>query len=141
MRLRSPSDTNRSGNRRLIAVVLAVAGMFGTVLGSRAAFAHAFPVREVPGPGAVLTVAPQAVVISFTESVNARFSGITVRAVHGASVDDGMSKRDRRDRHDHKVLTVRLKPPLQPGVYVVRWHALAMDGHRTAGRYEFTVSR
>ena len=138
MRLRSPSDTNRSGNRRLIAVVLAVAGMFGTVLGSRAAFAHAFPVREVPGPGAVLTVAPQAVVISFTESVNARFSGITVRAVHGASVDDGMSKRDR---HDHKVLTVRLKPPLQPGVYVVRWHALAMDGHRTAGGYKFTVSR
>lgn len=139
MWVRSISGSNGpSSPRWLIGVVLISAGAFCTVLGLRAAFAHAFPVREVPGPGAVLAAAPRAVAIAFTESVNARFSGITVQAVHGGSVDDGKSARDG---HDHKVLTVKLKQPLRPGAYVVRWHALAMDGHRTAGRYEFTVSR
>lgn len=138
MRIRSPSDTNRSGYRLRVAVILATAGAFGTIFGSPAAFAHAFPTRESPRPGAVLTVAPKAVEISFTENVNARFSGITVRAVHGGSVGDGTSERAR---HDHKVLTLRLKQPLSAGHYVVRWHALAMDGHRTTGRYEFTISR
>ena len=139
MWVRSVSGSNcPSFPRWLIGVALISAWAFGTVLGSRAAFAHAFPVREVPGPGAVLAAAPRAVVIAFTESVNARFSGITVQAVHGGSVDQGKSERDR---HDHKVLSVKLRQPLLPGVYVVRWRALAMDGHRTAGRYEFTVSR
>ena len=139
MWVRSVSGSNRPGSPRwLIGVILISAGAFGTTVGLRAAFAHAFPVREVPGPGAVLVAAPRAVVIAFTESVNARFSGITVQAAHGGSVDDG---RSERDGHDHKVLTVKLKQSLRPGVYVVRWRALAMDGHRTAGRYEFTVSR
>ena len=127
------------GSRRLAhAAILLAGGVVGTIIGPGSAFAHAFPVREMPRPGAVLAAAPPRVVMTFTEDVNARFSGITVRTSGGARADNGDPVRDRRD---HKILSVGFRQPLRPGTYVVRWHALAMDGHRTQGHYDFTVSR
>lgn len=132
-------DAGAVGSRRLAhAAILLAGGVVGTIIGPGSAFAHAFPVREIPRPGAVLAAAPPRVVIMFTEDVNARFSGITVRANGGARVDNGDPVRDRRD---HKILSVGFRHPLAPGTYVVRWHALAMDGHRTQGHYDFAVSR
>ncbi len=132
-------DPGRAGlRRRPHAAILLAGGIAGAIIGPGSAFAHAFPVREVPRPGAVLAAPPPLVVITFTEDVNARFSGITVHASGGARVDNSDPVRDRRD---HKVLSVGFRKPLRPGSYVVRWLALAMDGHRTQGHYDFTVSR
>ena len=132
-------DADRAGSRRLShAAILLAGGIVGAMIGPGKAFAHAFPVREVPRPGAVLAAAPPRVVITFTEDVNARFSGIAVQTSGGARVDNSDPVRDRRD---HKVLSIGLRRPITPGTYVVRWHALAMDGHRTQGHYDFTVSR
>ena len=132
-------DADRAGSRRLPhAAILLAGGIVGGMIGPGKAFAHAFPVREMPRPGAVLATAPPRVVITFTEDVNARFSGITVRTSGGARVDNRDPVRDRRD---HKVLSIGLRRPITPGTYVVRWHALAMDGHRTEGHYDLTVSR
>ena len=132
-------DAGRAACRRLPhAAILLVGGIVGAMIGPGNAFAHAFPVREMPRPGAVLATAPPRVVITFTEDVNARFSGITVRTSGGARVDNRDPVRDRRD---HKVLSIGVRRPITPGTYVVQWHALAMDGHRTQGHYDFTVSR
>ena len=132
-------DAGRAACRRLPhAAILLAGGIAGAIIGPGKAFAHAFPVREMPRLGAVLAAAPPQVVITFTEDVNARFSGITVRTSGGARVDNGDPVRDRRD---HKVLSIGLRRPITPGTYVVRWHALAMDGHRTQGHYDFAVSR
>ena len=133
------SDPGRAGLRRLphVAILLA-GGIAGAIIGPGRAFAHAFPVREMPRPGAVLAAAPPRVVITFTEDVNARFGGITVQTGGGARVDNRDPVRDRRD---HKVLSIGFRQPLVSGAYVVRWHALAMDGHRTEGHYDFTVAR
>ena len=132
-------DADGAGSRRLShAAILLAGGIVGAMIGPGKAFAHAFPVREMPRPGAVLATAPPRVVITFTEDVNARFSGITVQTSGGARVDNRDPVLDRRD---HKVLSIGLRRPITPGTYVVRWHALAMDGHRTQGHYDFTVSR
>ncbi|MDA8251313.1 MAG: copper resistance protein CopC [Rhodospirillales bacterium] len=132
-------NAGHAGSRSLLHVATLLAGgILGASLGPGSTFAHAFPAREMPRPGAVLAAAPPRVVIMFTEDVNARFSGITVRTSSGARVDNGDPVRDRRD---HKVLSVGFRQPLAPGTYVVRWHALAMDGHRTQGHYDFAVSR
>ena len=103
--------------------------------GTGTALAHAFPVKESPAANAMLKAPPARVSITFTEAVNKHFSGIIVRAASGKRADNGHVVRNP---HDDKVLSVGLKQPLAPGVYTVIWHALAMDGHRTHGRYRFT---
>lgn len=118
----------------LIAAIILIAG---TAAGTGTASAHAFPVRETPPPGAVLKTAPTAVVIAFTEAVNAHFSGISVKGPFGMRVDDGQTVRDPRN---HKVLSVGIDVRLKAGKYRVTWHALATDGHRTQGSYDFVVA-
>lgn len=104
--------------------------------GTGTALAHAFPAKESPAANAVIRTSPARVSITFTEGVNKHFSGITVQAASGKRVDSGHAVRDP---HDIKTLSVGFKqPPLAPGAYAVIWHALAMDGHRTHGRYRFT---
>ncbi len=66
-----------------------------------------------------------------------RFSGIEVTAPGGARVDAGAAHlAGSDDRH----LAVGLGP-LQPGTYTVRWHATAVDTHRTEGSFRFTLAR
>ncbi len=107
------------------------------IAGTGTALAHAFPVREIPPAGAVLKTAPASVVIVLSEAVNAHFSGISVTTARGERVDDGHSAR-RPD--DDKLLSVRIEGPLKAGKYTVAWHALAADGHRTQGSYDFVVA-
>ena len=103
------------------------------------ASAHAYPVQETPEAGAVLAAAPRMVSITFTEGVNAHFSGIIVTNKTGQRVDDGDVVRDK---NNHEILSVGIKQGgLPAGVYKVIWHALSSDGHRTKGSYEFTESK
>jgi hypothetical protein len=104
---------------------------------SCAAFAHAIPRTEEPPPGATVAVAPASVTITFSESVDPRFSRIVVENAAAQRVDDG---RDTLDPHNKKRLRVGLKQPVAPGSYTVIWYALSTDGHRTEGRYRFSVT-
>jgi len=100
------------------------------------AFAHAVPQTEEPPAGAAVAVAPAGITITFTESIDPRFSGIDVENARGQRVDDG---HDTLDPDNKKRLRVGLKRPIAPGSYTVIWHALSTDGHRTEGRYRFSV--
>ncbi len=104
---------------------------------SSVAFAHAVPRTEEPPAGATVAVAPAGVTITFSESVDPRFSGIVVENAAAQRVDDG---RNTLDPDNKKRLRVGLRQPVAPGSYTVIWHALSTDGHRTQGRYRFSVT-
>jgi len=99
-----------------------------------AAQAHAFLKAATPAVGSTVPTAPTAVTIDFTESVEPRFSSITVQDAQGKRVD-------RNDVHvagGATHLAVGLEP-LPPGTYKVTWHATATDTHKTEGSFTFTV--
>ncbi len=106
--------------------------------GSDLARAHALPKTEDPSPGATVTAAPTAVLMTFTETIEPRFSGIIVENANGQRVDDGDNKSEPSDTTR---LSVALKRPLATGTYTVIWHVVSSDGHRTQGNYSFTVAR
>jgi methionine-rich copper-binding protein CopC len=120
--------------------ILAVIALAFTILAIKtgAALAHAYPVHENPPANAVLKASPQIVSITFTEGVNAHFSGIIVTAANGRHVDNGIVVRDPKN---HEMLSVGIENPLVAGVYKVIWHALSEDGHRTQGSYQFSEAQ
>ena len=40
---------------------------------------------------------------------------------------------------DRKTIIGKVTGPLPPGVYQVKWHNVAADGHHMEGTYSFTV--
>ncbi len=96
--------------------------------------AHAFLLKSAPAVGAAVT-APSTVRLEFSEGLELAFSGIDVTNGTGALV---AAKNVRFNGADHKVLLADL-PPLLPGTYRVKWHAVSVDTHRTEGDFSFTV--
>lgn len=106
-----------------------------TMAGCELAYAHAYPTHRVPDADAAVTPAPKNVAIDFDDGIEPAFSSITVTDAQGKTVTNGKAAVDpSNDKH----LSVALDP-LTPGVYTVAWVAVAADGHRTQGRYTFTV--
>lgn len=98
-------------------------------------FAHAMPTRQEPAAGATVNVAPHKIAIDFDDSLEPTFSSINVTDAQGKSVVSGKSAVDA-DNPKH--MSVALGT-LTPGKYTVAWVAVASDGHRTQGRYTFSV--
>jgi methionine-rich copper-binding protein CopC len=96
--------------------------------------AHAHPKSEVPVDGAIVAAPPE-VRIGFDDALEPAFSTITVSDAQGHSVT---STKAELDAASNKVLHLNL-PTLVPGVYLVKWVAVSIDGHRTSGMYHFTV--
>ena len=116
-------------------VAIAVVGVaFGA--NSSGASAHAQYVRSEPGADAVLAQSPFEVIIVLTESIEIGYSEIQL-------VDSTGARQDNADTHIHygpDSPGVTLKPNLANGTYTVVWRVLsAVDGHRTAGTFAFTV--
>jgi len=128
-RLRSPALA-------ALALGLACAATCGT------AHAHARLERSTPAAGAVLTVPPVAVELSFNELLDDEFNDITVfRAKPDGTPADGSSFATAKptvDEADRTRLTTALAP-LSPGAYVVQWRVLSRDGHSARGRVLFRV--
>lgn len=99
------------------------------------ASAHAFLKSAEPAVGSTLREPPHQVVIAFTETLEPRFSSITVQDASGQRVDAG----DPHAQEDAAHLAVGLKL-LPPGTYTVIWHATSTDTHKTQGRFGFTVA-
>lgn len=104
------------------------------LLAPGAARAHAMLGRASPAPGSTVKPAPNEVVLSFSEKLEPRFSGIEVRDAKGASVQAGKAHGGGSAAE----LRVALKP-LPPGTYKVIWRVLSVDTHRTNGSFTFRV--
>ncbi len=102
-----------------------------------AAWAHAFLDHAVPGVGATVSASPSELELSFTEGVVPAFSGVQIAAVGGGAIPVGKATAEQGRPN---VLRVRLGHALKPGVYLVSWHVVSVDTHRTSGTYKFTVA-
>lgn len=102
-----------------------------------AAFAHAFLDKAIPGVGTTVVLSPSELKLTFTQKIVPAFSGVRIAAIGGKRIP---SDKAVVDHANPKVLHVRLLHPLRPGAYVVTWHVVSVDTHRTSGHYRFTVS-
>ncbi|MBE3598374.1 MAG: copper resistance protein CopC [Limnochordaceae bacterium] len=157
------------GTRRAAGIVIArFVVTFAAVLGMAVlAGAHSALKSSKPADGARLEEMPQAVELTFTEPVETALSVFKVYPVPAppdALADlerlNGMAaelvsqvlsrKGDEAQRADAGLgtkaspsasVTIRLKPGLKPGAYVVMWRVLSVDTHPTQGFVVFVYER
>ncbi|MDO8530840.1 MAG: FixH family protein [Dehalococcoidia bacterium] len=117
------------GMALLVTVALALAG-------ARPALAHAELVDSNPAANAVLPVAPERITLTFSETVDPKFTQALALDAQRQRVDAG----DVRISGDRLSLSLGLKTPLPDGTYLVNWRVLSsVDGHVTAGSFPFTI--
>ncbi len=118
---------------RLRVVVLATLFSLGPIA---EAVAHAHLQTATPAKDGTVA-APSELSLVFSEGVNPTFSGVTVTGPGGAPATTGVA---RLGPGGDRTLVVPVSGRLAPGRYAVEWHALATDGHKTAGSYTFSVA-
>lgn len=97
-----------------------------------AAYAHASLAHASPSVGSTMNVAPHEVILTFTESLEAAFSKLTVTDVNGTDVSQGKAQVN------DNTMRTSLKP-LNPGIYKVNWRAVSTDTHKIEGSFTFSV--
>ena len=135
---------------RVLGMLLALALTFGI----GAALAHAYLERSTPRDGSTITVMPASINLEMTEAVELRFSTFKVykletreTELHRVHADAAslmnrvlILKNDETARADagvttteanSKTISIKLKPKLEPGYYVVMWRVLSVDTHTT----------
>jgi copper resistance protein C len=105
-------------------------------LAAAPAAAHALPTGEMPRVGSTVAASPAEVTIWFDAPIESLFAKLQVLDAAGRERSQGSPLVG----HDRRTLSVRI-PPLNAGVWTVKWSVVAMDGHRTRGSYVFTVAR
>lgn len=105
------------------------------LLSAASASAHAHFTTAVPAADSVSAL-PAALTFGFSEGIELRFSGVTLKDAEGHAVATGVPSPVSGD--DRQV-AVRPSAALAPGTYEVDWQVLAKDGHATDGTYWFTV--
>jgi len=94
------------------------------IVSAPVAYAHASLSRASPTGGAALS--------TFTDTLEAAFSSLTVTDANGIEVSQGKAQVNGN------VMRVSLKP-LSAGIYKVNWRALSTDTHKTQGDFAFSV--
>jgi copper resistance protein C len=102
------------------------------VVSAPVAHAHASLSHASPSGGSALSAAPQEVTLTFTDTLEAAFSKLTVTDANGVEVSQG------KGQVNGNVMRVRLKP-LSAGIYKVNWRSVSTDTHRTEGNFTFSV--
>ncbi len=103
--------------------------------GVTSAFAHAEFVKSVPAPDAAVA-SPTEIDITFSEGINLKFSGAKLADSMKMSVSTGPAALAKGG---DTTLVVPVTKPLAAGEYVVEWHNLSKDGHKSKGSFKFTV--
>jgi methionine-rich copper-binding protein CopC len=98
------------------------------------ALAHPKLSASTPAAEAV-TAAPKTISLRMSEKLEPKFSGVELMRADGTAVPI-VSKVGGKDG---KTIEATPKGKLAPGKYMVMWHAVAADGHRVKGDYNFTV--
>jgi methionine-rich copper-binding protein CopC len=110
---------------------------FACAFAATAAFAHAFLDHAVPAVGATVTGSPNELELSFTQNIVPAFSSAEIASAEGGAIPTGNASVDSGSPN---VMHVRIGRALKPGVYLVSWHVVSIDTHRTSGTYKFTVA-
>lgn len=105
-------------------------------LSSQQALAHAHLKLEKPAANAAVSSAPEALTLGFSEGIELNFSGVNVTGPNNSTVKTGALALDS---NDNTQVIVPLEQSLTAGEYHVDWHVVSVDGHKTKGKYSFTV--
>jgi methionine-rich copper-binding protein CopC len=97
---------------------------------------HAIVLESSPVHDAVLERAPGQVTLRFNSKIEKRFTRVTLAAADRPPAPVAVPESDDPATPDRIVIPLR---PLAPGVYVLRYRVLAVDGHITEGALRFTV--
>ncbi len=97
---------------------------------------HAIVLESTPVHDAVLERAPGQVTLRFNSKIEKRFTRITLAAGDRPPALVALPGDDDASPPDRIVIPLS---PLAPGVYVLRYRVLAVDGHITEGALRFTV--
>lgn len=112
--------------------------LLGLILAAPVAVsAHAIVLESSPGPDAVVPRAPEQVTLRFNSRIEKRFTRVTLARDDQAPKPVAVPEGDAPATPDR--VTIPLSP-LPPGVYVLRYRVLAVDGHITEGALRFTVA-
>jgi methionine-rich copper-binding protein CopC len=106
----------------------------GLILAAGQAQAHARLLSSTPAADTTV-VPPQKLALHFSEKLEPKFSAVELMKADGAKIEIKSSVLS----DDPKTIEGDLAAPLQHGSYMVMWHAVSADGHRTQGDYNFTV--
>ena len=93
--------------------------------------AHAHVIKSDPAEKAAVA-APKAIHLTFNEGLEAKFSGVDLMTADGKAVPVIAKTKG-------KAIDATPKARLAAGEYMVMWHAVADDGHKSKGSYNFTV--
>ncbi|EJZ4379637.1 CopC domain-containing protein YobA, partial [Salmonella enterica] len=63
-------------------------------------------------------------------------SGATITGPQQELIKTRPAKRNEQDKTQ---LIIPLEQPLKSGAYTVDWHVVSVDGHKTKGKYTFSV--
>ena len=97
---------------------------------------HAIVLESSPVHDAVLDRAPGQVILRFNSKIEKRFTRITLAVGDRPPAPVALPGDDDGSSPDRIVIPLS---PLAPGVYVLRYRVLAVDGHITEGALRFTV--
>ncbi|MBC2282990.1 copper resistance protein [Listeria booriae] len=100
--------------------------------------AHAYLQSSMPADQSELKVAPENVVLTFTEMIQNEYPSIIVRDSKGNRVEKG--KAFIHPENDH-VVEVALQDGLADDVYSAEWHVVSADGHPVSGVISFKVGK
>ena len=98
-----------------------------------AAYAHASLSHATPAANSIVSAAPQEAMLTFTDTLEAAFSDLTVMDGNGVEVSQGNAQVN------NNTIRVGLKS-LNVGVYKVIWRAVSIDTHQTEGSFTFRVN-
>ncbi len=119
-----------------IVAAFALLACSATLFIDQPASAHANLLEASPNPDEKLDVAPERVIIWFTEPIEPAFSNILVLNPTGADVTAGETEFDPTEP---TAMWVPLGP-LDNGTYTVVWRNVStVDGHKVAGSFLFSV--
>ncbi|WP_084957714.1 copper resistance CopC family protein [Thermoactinospora rubra] len=116
--------------RRLLAVVLLA--LVSWVPGT--AWAHDVLVDSDPKDGARLEEPPATVTLVFSAAVRQGYAKVTVTGSDGSAWADGEATVGKER------VSVRVRPLVRPGKYVVGYRVLSSDGHPVSGKVTFTFA-
>jgi methionine-rich copper-binding protein CopC len=102
----------------------------------RAGAPHAIVLESSPVHDAVLAEAPPQVTLRFNSRIEKRFTRVTLAQADGPPVAVTLPEDGAEGTPDR--LTIPLQR-LRPGLYVLRYRVLAVDGHVTEGLLRFRV--
>jgi copper resistance protein C len=117
---------------RLLAAALAT--VVALLLGASPAFAHTRLESSDPADGASLSAAPEAVSLTFSESIDAEFATVSVVGPDGTDYQTGqVSASDG-------VVRTAVSPLGPAGRYEIGYRVVSDDGHPVQGVVAFTLT-